>query len=452
MSRLLEKTDISPLIECRRWLGWAALAGKVYGLFILVGISAPSQYQGDWYKGWLCLSAGIIVIVLSFFLPISVRLALTILVLMLVMGLLLALQGLDLGWRQTPLLLVIVTGVFYLVCRQEAVNRLRNPEVARFFEFPRLDLSSSLYQQYQFGQTTIPWRKLWVTFLQRVSEVAMMVGATFLTITALNVALKNGQNGRLAALGFGLLIAGVNLSLWVEQTIEKNIRQQLARENCPFIVLQVPADLDTIKVAARFTLSRPLGVSFPRIRFRRVLEEKLSELGPVIDICESKNRFTPQIVNDHLFLCEQKDRESGVFTTPLPEVFTELTILGRFQRLEEWMKASQLIVVFPGFVGGSDGLCTARIEGFIRQKGIVIFPPINIMERMFRWEVFCEQFKEMTADISLSSKEIRNAVLLVFRDVKKPLLITADRHDEWTYRVAFQVAAKSKETLDESIS
>jgi hypothetical protein len=44
---------------------------------------------------------------------------------------------------------------------------------------------------------------------------------------------------------------------------------------------------------------------------------------------------------------------------------------------------------------------------------------------------------------SLSDLELKRAVVLLFRKNAPPLLILADRRDEWAYEVAFKVAVET---------
>jgi hypothetical protein len=414
MQRRLEIVDISTVAAYGRRLGRAAVSGVIAGSLVLFGLAVPALRNANWGEGLLWFGAGIAAVCLSFFLQRGSRVATMILTPALVVGLILVWKWLLLRWQRMPagagaatiLLAMLVVGpiAYFLISGIETVYKFGQSGSTAFFESHGFDLFSALHQEGREKQERSNGGMSSFARLQGISEALALTGAGMMLVNALLALRSIGRIEWLSMAGLVLLILGVNLSLRVERTARKKTREWLMRERRPPILLLQSADDETLKVRARFTLSRSLVSSFPRLRLTRVIEEQLSRIGPVITIGEA----------EHLEAIWAK-------------------------KLEGWMADAQAVVVIPGRVESLHRKFGSTVERVLREKGIVVFPPLDFWQLKSRWESFCLRFSGLTSEIPISGIERSRAVLLVFRDEEKPLLIVADSRDEWTYQAAFEI-------------
>ncbi|HZS06507.1 MAG TPA: hypothetical protein VFD58_16835 [Blastocatellia bacterium] len=401
--------------------------------------------------GMLWLSAGIVIVLLSLWLQQGRRMAAALPGLALVVWLILVWRWLAQQWQQLPpggggmsilLLLAFVPIAFFLIGGIEAINESRQPGWAASFGPAESGLPAGPHRSDPDGQKVSDRVGLFTTLLQRASEVMVLTGAGMLLVNAVFAARGSDGIEWLSLVGIVSLMLGVNLSLRVGHPARKKTREcSLCGKRSPILLLSKENEI--LKVRARFTLNRPLVTSFPRLPLARVIEELLSRIAPVISISEAEHLMTAVIVREYPARSRNRkasDRQCRS-TVMLDETTGERAEAVRGRKIERWMQASQAVVLILGRVESLRGTCRAAAEQVLRQKGIVIFPPVDIRQLRSRWERFCGQFPGEMAQLPLSGGELGKAVLLVFRDKQEPLLITADRRDEWAYQAAFQFAA-----------
>lgn len=448
-----EKLDISFMVDYRRRLGRASLAGTIYGAIVFSGFASAAFYRGDRSQGGLWVVTGIVILGLSLLLRKGFLVAAVALGPALILGTLLMWRGMAVSWEQMSwgkgafsiLFAVLVIGpiAYFLISGIEAVYTSRQVSFGEVFESAGSKPSSGIHQPNRTTREMYDWGNWRTTILQRISEVILLAGAGTMLASAVLSVLSNFRGGLLSLIGVALLILGVNLSLHVEQVARTQIHDLLTRNSSPTVLLLRPVEDDLLKIRARLTLSRPLVKSLPSFPFTQVIHEQAARFGVVVAVDEAEHIITAQIIKASLPQVEKwkmrseqrwQSATAGKESGEMAEMIWQ-------RKLDGWMRTSQVVVMILGKIECLDRERSHRAEQLLRRDAILVFPPVSFRQMKERWESFCRQFNGAVEQSLISGPELKRASLLVFREDEKPLLILSSSHDEWAYQTAFEIAA-----------
>lgn len=95
-----EKLDISFMVDYRKRLGRASLAGIIYGVIVFSGFASIAFYRGDRSQGVLWIVIGIVILGLSLLLRKGFLVAAVALGPALILGMLLMWRGMAVSWER----------------------------------------------------------------------------------------------------------------------------------------------------------------------------------------------------------------------------------------------------------------------------------------------------------------------------------------------------------------
>lgn len=455
MTDTIEQLDISAISDYRRHIGRASVAGTIGGL-LLVWVSVQRAFQQSDSSGVLLLyiGTGAGIVMLSLLLRRGSVAAASLLSPVVVIGIILGLKMLVARLRGAALgnivSTLILTGLVFLpiflrlISGIEAVFDFSENRLSE--SFPRLDFRS-LHNPLTVadeGLHQIEQQLARATAFLMLSEAMVLIGSSSLLVDALWRVFSVPQPGMFALVGFVLLILGLNLNLRAVRLVTRKMRERLLGDPRPQVLLLSTCEENQERVPARLTLPRILNYSYPRIPLLRVICEQMLALGPVVTLNE------PGSFSGAGYKRSVKEPMKGI--RQIVDFGGTDAIANRpasnggeggsWQgKLEYWMNKAGCVVMVLGRTKCLGWHFTPTVKGLLRQKGLLVFPPVSDSHLYHYWQGLCEQLSSRRLSVAVLKTDLARGVLLVFRGNRKPLLITARIHDEWSYEVAFRIAA-----------
>lgn len=434
----IEQLDITALSDYRRRLGRGSVAGIVTGVLVAGGAMTQAAPAGNATRAGLLLAGGVGIVLLSLWLRRGNVVAARLLSPVVALGIIVVLKLLVVRWRGASLggrlVVVAFTGIVALplfvswIGGIEAVLEFREGQIGAMF--PALDFHS-LSHPLIVVETELRRLEQQVahakTFLA-ISETMVLLGAGALLVGAVWRLAATPRPQWLALVGFLLLLLGLEGNLRTVGFLTRKMRDRLANDPRPPVLL-VRSDAETlVKVRARFTLPRALSSGYPRISLEQIIREQMLACGPVVtlNLAAAASNSMMQHEAEQAEKMVPLRRRNGWQREPIrwPSGVTH------------WLKRAGCIVTIPAGTTASERHLPTMTSALMQQKGMWVFPPDARCGR----PDWCESIRPLPAP--LVSSDVRQALLLVFRGEQTPLLLTAQTPDEWAYEVALRIAAE----------